>query len=416
MEELQNLLNEVTKNTDALKTAQSLYSRQLAPKFNTFDFINTDELGLSKILADLLNPKGSHGQKEDFLRLFIEHCLPNVTENLTWLPFMESLQQTKVFVEEITWKSGTRRRMDIYLECKADDKSYGICIENKPYASDQFEQLKDYAEELRRRNLTHWHLVYLNEHADTPSEYSIKPVDLEALIAENQFSALKFSGLIDWFKACQAECQNNSVTEFLAQLIKFIQKQFMGIEDMSMKDMVLELMQQNDENIEASIQISNNVEAMKNQLVQKLIQDIQTEFSKKYSEKPYRLDITNIGEGKNYEQINLISSNFNNGYICFEFQSANFNYPCLGFKFNSRDEVKSCLNAENMKTVLNKNLTGDKVGSSPLWPAYYYFEPQDWKSSSEAWLMIKNGEMAGKILEEMDNVFKVLNENGCFDK
>ncbi len=41
MEKLQNLLNEVTKKTDAIKTEQSLYSRQLTLKFNTFDYINT---------------------------------------------------------------------------------------------------------------------------------------------------------------------------------------------------------------------------------------------------------------------------------------------------------------------------------------------------------------------------------------
>ena len=41
----------------------------------------------------------------------------------------------------------------------------------------------------------------------------------------------KVSNLIDWFKAYQ--CQNHSVSEFIAQLVKFIQKQFMGIEDMS---------------------------------------------------------------------------------------------------------------------------------------------------------------------------------------
>ncbi|WP_201583343.1 PDDEXK-like family protein [Psychrobacter jeotgali] len=415
MEKLQNLLNEVIKKTDALKTAQALYSRQLAPKFNTFDYINTDELGLSRILADLLNPKGSHGQQESFLRLFIEHCLPNLNQAANWQSFIDHIKKTNVLVEETTWKSGTSRRMDIYLECKADGTSYGICIENKPYASDQFKQLQDYANELTNRNLSRWHLIYLNEYTDTPSEHSINSKELQALTAKNQFSALKFSDLIDWLKACQVECQNNSVTEFLAQLIKFIQKHFMGIEDMNMDKTVLEVMQQSDENIEASIQIANNLNELKKQLIQKLIQDLKAEFSKNYDKGSYQLDISNLGDGKNYEQVNLISPSFNNGYICFEFQSANFDRPCLGFKFNTRAEVNSFINAENMKTALENNLSNKKIWKSPLWPAGYYFSPQDWRSSSKAWLMIRDGEMASKIMKEMDAMFQILNGNGCFN-
>ena len=45
----------------------------------------------------------------------------------------------------------------------------------------------------------------------------------------------------------------------------------------------------------------------------------------------------------------------------------------------------------------------------------YYFQPQDWKTSSEAWLMIRNDQMAAKILQELDMVFSILNDNGCFN-
>lgn len=415
MDKLQKLLNRVIKKTDALKTAQALYSRELAPNFSTFNFINTDELGLSRIIADLLDPQGGHGQQEDFLLLFIEHCLPSINEDPNWRPVIEHLKDTNVLIEEITWASGTRRRMDIYLECKAGRASYGICIENKPYASDQFEQLKDYAEELKKRNMTEWHLVYLNENSEAPSEYSIKTEELKGLTEGNRFSALKFSGLIDWLKACQVECQNYSVTEFLTQLIKFIQKQFMGIEDMNEDNAVLEVMNQSEENIEASIQISNNVEAMKKELIQKLIRDVKAEFAEKYNKGLYQLDVSYIGEGKNYEQINLVVSGYGKGYICFEFQGASFNSPCLGIKFDSVEEVQACTNTEKMKVILNQELPQVKVSSAPLWPAYYYFDPQNWKSSSEAWLMINNGQMAGRILEEMDNIFQVLNKNGCLN-
>ena len=407
MRAVQGLIDEVSQKVRALQTAQALYSRQLAPNFNTFDYINTDELGLSRILADLLNPQGGHAQKADFLRLFIQYCLPSIYKDAHWQSFIEHIEQTKVIIEETTRVSETSRRMDIYLQCRVGDDSYGICIENKPYATDQFEQIKDYAQELKNRRLTQWHIVYLNENSETPDEYSIKPEDLRGLKEDNQFSALKFSDLLDWLKSCQVECQNHSVTEFLAQLIKFIQKQFMGVDDMSESNAVLEVIKQSPESIDASIKVYNAVDEMKKDLIKKLKADL----IKKSKKTDYELDISYFGDGKNYERIEFTSAKFDKGYICFEFQSANFNYPCLGFKFDSRDDHSAHKHAEKMKTVFTEAFPDKKIWSSPLWPAGYYFSPQDWKGSSEAWLMINNGTMADKILEEMDTVFQVLKDN-----
>lgn len=421
MSAVQKLINKVSQKINALETAQALYGRQLAPKFNTFDYISTNELGLSQILADLLNPKGSHGQEEDFLRVFIEHCLPNVTENLTWLPFIENLQQTKVFVEEITWKIGTRRRMDIYLECKADDKSYGICIENKPYAADQFKQLEDYAEELKKRNHKAWHLVYLSEYQDVPSEYSIKPDDLNDLTVNNQFSAIKFSDLIGWLKACQVECQNNSVTEFLAQLIKFIRKQFMGIEDMNESHSVLEVMSSSKENITSSLKIALNIHEMKKQLIQKLQIDLITAIEK--DNKPYSMIKTEL-KGINKEEQIIFNIQGSVLSFCLGFGGTIFNCPYLGI-FIANEKLKPdyeyyekiLIECKASNSIAGKNLKSeeDKLKGG-YWCAWYNFEPHDWWSKTEPWEQIHNGEMAHKIIEELDDYYQVLKNKDLLSK
>lgn len=411
MSAVQNLINEVSQKINALETAQALYSRQLSPDFNTFDYINTDELGLSRILATLLDSKGSHAQQESFLRLFIEHCLPTIYKGNKWQDFLDNIEKTMVVLEEVTSKSNSLRRMDIYLQCQVGDDSYGICIENKPYAADQFKQLEDYATELKKRHRNAWHLVYLNESEEGPSKHSVDIGTLSGWIGNEQYSHLRFSDLIGWLKTCQVDCQNHSVSEFLAQLIKFIQKQFMGIEDMSESKAVLEIIKQNPETIDASIKVANTVDQMKKDLIQKLKIDL----IKKCKKTDYELDLSYFGKGKSYERVKFTSPNFHKGYICFEFQNGNFNYPCLGFKFDSTDDNKACKSSEKMKTILNKELRNKKIWSSSLWPAGYYFDPQDWKSSSEAWLMINDGTMADKILEEMDKVYQVLDKNGCFE-
>lgn len=404
MSTVQSLINDVSQKINALETAQELYSRQLSPDFNTFDYITTDELGLSRILAALLDPQGSHAQQETFLRLFIEHCLPDMYKAPEWQIFLDNVDKTEVFVEQVTSRNNSLRRMDIYLQCRVGENSYGVCIENKPYAVDQFEQLRDYAEELKKRSHKAWHLVYLNESNEGPSKYSIDMSELEALKKEKQYSHLRFSELLGWLKVCQVECQNHSVCEFLAQLIKFIQKQFMGIEDMNEDNAVLDIIKKNAATIDASIKVSNTVDRMKKELIAKLKIDLLAKCKKT----DYELDVTYLGEGRRYEQIRFIIPGYDMGWVCFEFDNANFDHPILGIKFISAEEAKSCPYTEKMKTILNTVLADKKVNSSPQWPAYYYFYPQDWKGSSEAWLMIDKGTMADKILEEMDSVFDAL--------
>jgi hypothetical protein len=43
-----------------------------APSFSPFAYLRRDELAISRIIADLLDPRGTHSQGVLFLRLFLE--------------------------------------------------------------------------------------------------------------------------------------------------------------------------------------------------------------------------------------------------------------------------------------------------------------------------------------------------------
>ncbi|WP_201604933.1 PD-(D/E)XK nuclease family protein [Psychrobacter sp. JCM 18903] len=412
MSAFQTLINEVSQKIHALETAQALYSRQLSPDFNIFDYINTDELGLSRILAFLLDPQGNHAQQETFLKLFIEHCLPDMYEVSERQIFLNNIEKTEVFLEEVTGKNNSLRRMDIYLRCMVGNDSYGICIENKPYAADQFEQLKDYAEELEKRRHKAWHLVYLNEANEGPSEYSIDTSKLEALKSKRQYSHLRFSDLIPWLKACQIECQNHSVNEFLTQLIKFIQKQFMGIKDMNEDNAVLEIMKQSESNLDASLKIYRNVQKMRIELIQKL----KTDLILKCQDREYTLDFDNIGKGKNCEYFGFRMKDDPIGFISLEF-ATDFNNPVLGIRFYTEEDTKDPDNqpyAIEVKRVFNHQFTNNKIVSNKWWPAYYEFQPFDWKSAGRPWYQIETGAMASKVLEEVDVIYCMLKAGSSF--
>ena len=125
-----------------LETARMLereLDTQLARRFNALDYLRTDELGLSRIVADLLNPHGNHGQGAAFLKLLLK--------GLQYSAASEHLDHASVEVEvEKTIKDD--RRLDICIRIG----DHCLAIENKPYAGDQQDQIKDYLGWLKERD------------------------------------------------------------------------------------------------------------------------------------------------------------------------------------------------------------------------------------------------------------------------
>ena len=63
-------INQVIENFRLQREKTELYDSN---RFNPFQFLRTDEMGLSKILAFLLDPKETHGQGDLFLNSFLKY-------------------------------------------------------------------------------------------------------------------------------------------------------------------------------------------------------------------------------------------------------------------------------------------------------------------------------------------------------
>lgn len=106
------------------------------------------------IITDLLNPKGSHGQGDIFLKIFVERFSPNFDIN------------TKVVVERE--KREGKDQFDILIR---NDHQIMI-IENKIYASDQSRQLNRYYSYCIAKNKQPI-LIYLSLSDAQPSQKSL---------------------------------------------------------------------------------------------------------------------------------------------------------------------------------------------------------------------------------------------------
>lgn len=65
--EISALFDEVRLTGRVQRQVDSAIGRRLAPSFTPFDFIDTSELNLSRLLAWMLDSSGSHGQGRAYL-------------------------------------------------------------------------------------------------------------------------------------------------------------------------------------------------------------------------------------------------------------------------------------------------------------------------------------------------------------
>jgi len=104
-QQIKELLNDVGFRLATLKEAKSRFSDQLAPEFRIFDYLRTDEMGLSTCIASLLDPNGKHGQGSVFLNAFLK----NIGAEEDWAV---NTKNCRVSTEK---QVNGQRRIDIFL-------------------------------------------------------------------------------------------------------------------------------------------------------------------------------------------------------------------------------------------------------------------------------------------------------------
>ena len=154
--------------------------------FNVFALLGreTDEVHThSAILADLLNPKGSHGKGVAFARLF---------PPLEGLISEEELRTATVGAEITV---GNNSRIDILIET---DRTC-VVIENKIYAGDQDRQLERYHQYASSTG-KNFKVYYLTLQGDSPSEGSLGD------LAEGRVTCVSYkTDVLNWLELCIKE-------------------------------------------------------------------------------------------------------------------------------------------------------------------------------------------------------------------
>ena len=213
----------------ALEQAQQEERNRKGENYNLFSILSIEryELKHSALIANLLDPEGSHGCGDAFLRAFFEIALKERTylfEDCT-LPH----SYTEYYTGPIAGDTGGR--IDILVESKSSH--YGLIIENKIYAGDQDKQLTRYDNYGKKTfGAGRYLLVYLTLYGYDASKESTATKSAE----EVGYLRLSYAeDILRWLEQCVRLADNKPlVRESLNQYIRTIKQ--LTYQDMNQKD------------------------------------------------------------------------------------------------------------------------------------------------------------------------------------
>lgn len=229
MVEINTLLTQAKLILEKAKVAQQ-ESRLRGEQFNIFHAcgVNHYEATHSAIIAEFLNPQGSHGQGDVYLKEFLDIVGKNGT-----LPVFDT-STASVFTEYVV----PNGRLDILI---ANTKNQAIIIENKIYAGDLWEQLKRYEEfAAEKYHAGNYAILYLTLWGDEASEQSGKDVKYTCISYKET--------ILKWLERCiQISAQKPLIRETMIQYTNLIKELTNQVMEQKYKNELLELMMNNAE-------------------------------------------------------------------------------------------------------------------------------------------------------------------------
>lgn len=205
--------------------AQAELDRRAATGFSLFDFFHEREEDLSRVFGGLLDPGGTHGQDDTFLRLFLDEVREVLDGEVPGRFPSGNLSNSRVYLEH---RTNMERRIDIVVSVRGDT---WIGIENKPWAGEQPNQVSDYLKYLRTKagpdsDPDAW-LVYLSGDGKRPESLPDDPKDrLRCPTLPYRGAERGSPSLENWVEKCRMECEAERVRWFLTDLLEYIRKRF----------------------------------------------------------------------------------------------------------------------------------------------------------------------------------------------
>lgn len=372
------------------------FAPHLAPCFNVFNFLRPSETQLSELLASLLSPSHSHAQGDLFLRLFLAHIRaehrlePNRNKPV------------KVECETPTDKIANRaRRIDVEINLG----TFGVAIENKPWAGDQSRQLFDYGEHMQAKyGANQWCLVYLTMDGTEPTSASLPTATRASWLEGGQYVELSYGSIVQWLTECEAQCRADHVRHFLRDFIAYCNSQFLGTNS-SMDSNYVRKFALQPENLELALVLAKEVTKIKEELFSTFVTDLRAALTTSFP--GWRI---HVPEKYGYwstrdDPIKVFNPDWQKYRLAIEFASNKAVSLYWGVKKRKRELPDLPLVHE-----LAKKLPEYEGRTSAWWPWYCDAKPpcQNWDTSTKVWPAIQDGSLVNMIVGDLVNLRAVV--------
>ena len=362
MNDIINILNQVRIVSRKIKE-QRIEKFERGENYNIFNDLGfmSDEVHLhSMFLANLLNPKGSHGQRGKFLEAFLkmlQKSFPAISADSLELDTAIASVEVEKYIGRQTDSEGGR--IDIYLT----DGKHSIIIENKIYAGDQYHQMLRYWNYgmSQKGNDTEksFVLIYLTLDGCSPSKDSLGE-DLK----ENDIVCLSYkSDIRGWLDRCvELASRTPLVRETINQYISTIDILTNNV--MEDNKELLDILSK-EENLDAIYDIANN----KNIVVNRFINEV---FIPKLRDLAESKGLT-MGDNctENWMEESWAGASFYNPKwkylkLAFEFEHKGLGFLIFGFRPKNEDGIKR-EDVKDWEKVQKNYSTKDVNNQSWIW-------------------------------------------------
>ena len=375
MNDIINILNQVRIVSRKIKE-QRIEKFERGENYNIFNDLGfmSDEVHLhSMFLANLLNPKGSHGQRGKFLEAFLKMLQKSFSaisaDNLELDITNASVEEEKYIGRQTDSEGG---RIDIYLT----DGKHSIIIENKIYAVDQYHQMLRYwnygMSQKGDDTEKSFVLIYLTLDGCSPSKESLGE-DLK----ENDIVCLSYKNDIrGWLARCvELASRTPLVRETINQYISTIDILTNNV--MEDNKELLDILCK-EENLDAIYDIANN----KNIVVNRIINEV---FIPKLRDLAESKGLT-MGDNctENWMEVSWAGASFYNPKwkylkLVFEFERRGLGSLIFGFHTKDEDGVKR-EDVKDWEKVQKNYSTKDVNNLCWIWKDFK--GNQDWDNAS----------------------------------
>ena len=369
-------------------------SKKSGDNFNIFQVINltSNEVRLhSKFIAELLKPKGSHGQGDIFLSLFV-----SVFE-IKFNPVNTTVTVEKYIGKKTETEGG---RIDIFIE---NSNKNSIIIENKIYAKDQDNQL------VRYFNFRKDNIFYLSLYGDAPTKESYGNLEID-----KDFKVISYNNdIIFWLEKCRKEAVQlpllrEGITHYI-NLIKYLTGQS---NNKSMENEIRDFITLTPQNIKAAITVNKNIKNAKIKLQWLFWKNLREKFTERniplYGDENKKTvkwqNVNNFYKSRNRDVCyGLLSKVYDKNDITVHYgiEIGDCIYYGFAIKENGKGEISDKPKYESIRKFL-KEINQDYIFNK-WWLGWKYTSPKlNFRDfNSEAIFNLANRDILNKQVEEI---------------